>query len=171
MYLTEAFRLTSRHGSPFEALVQIAHHQRPETPILNGKTNYIHRLWTNTTEKYSINDLINTNEIKRIHRSSICLNRQVRLRLEENELLHSVHKQIFFDIGFIQTEGKYHEEGLTELLEFRDCLLKKPELFPFVYCPSISDNSLPFDSITCLPSEELLSQWHRRQQQEEKDLK
>ena len=170
VYLTEAFRITSLHGHPIHALVQIANHQRPETPILNGKTVYIHRLWTNTTEKYSINDLINTNELKRIDRSSICLKRQVRLRFEADELLHNMHKQIFFDIGFIQTEGKYYEKGLTDLLEFRDCLLKKPELFPFIYCPSITDNRLPFDSITCLPSKELLSQLNQLQEQEQKDL-
>lgn len=114
--------------------------------------------------------MINTNEIKRIHRSSICLNRQVRLRFEEDELLHNEHKQIFGDVGFIQTEGKYYEKGLTDLLEFRDCLLKKPELFPFVYCPSISNNPLPFDSTTCLPSKELLFQLNQMQEQEKKDL-
>ena len=170
VYLTEAFKISSRNGNPINALVQIANRQRPSTPIMNGKTVYIHRLWVNTTEKCPVNDLININEMKRIRRSNICLNRQVRLRFDEDEIVHTEHEEIFLELGFIQTQGEYYQEGLTNLLEFRDCLLKKPERFPFVYPPSQSDNSSPFDPITCLPSKDLLLQLAQIQKQEEKDL-
>jgi hypothetical protein len=168
IYLTEAFNSTNQYGNPIIALIQLANHQRPQTPILNGKTVYIHRLWANIQEKISINDLINMKEIKRIHRSNISLNRYVRLRFQENDIINN--EQIFIEIGFIQTNGEYYEIGLTNLIEFRYILLKKPELFPFIHHSLLSTNHNQFDPITCLPSNDLLDQLENFRKQEQKDL-
>lgn len=155
VYLTEAFNSTNQYGNPILALIQLSNHQRPETPIVNGKTIYLHRLWTNIQEKISINNLINMKEIKRISRSNNSLNRYVRLRFQEDDIINN--KQLFTEIGFIQTIGEYYEIGLTNLIEFRYVLLKKPEVFPFIH-HSLNDSN-QFDPITCLPSKELLEQF------------
>jgi hypothetical protein len=170
VYLTEAFNSTNQYGNPIIALVQLSNHQRPQTPIFNEKTVYIHRLWANLSEKYSINDLINMKEIKRIHRLNSCINRYVRLRYREGEIINNDNKKLFHEIGFIQTHGEYYEIGLTNLIEFRSILLKQPELFPFVHHPSLSNNPYPFDSITCLPSNTLLVQLEEIRKREQKDL-
>ncbi len=168
VYLTEAFNSTNQYGNPIIALVQLSNHQRPQTPIFNEKTVYIHRLWANLAEKYSINDLINMKEIKRIYRSNRCINRYARLRYRKGDLIN--HNQRCQDIGFIQTHGEYYEIGLTNLIEFRSILLKKPELFPFVHPPSLSNTQYPFDPNTCLPSETLLNQLEDTRKHQEKDL-
>ncbi|CAF4203515.1 unnamed protein product [Rotaria sordida] len=172
IYLTEAFNSTNQYGNPLMALVQLSNRQRPQTPILNGKTVYIHRLWLNIQEKYSINDLINMKEIKRIHRSNISINRYVRLRFQENDIINNDNnnEQNFIEVGFIQVNGEYYEIGLTNLIEFRCILLKQPQLFPFVHHSMLSNNQYQFDPITCLPSNELLEQLEKLQKQEQKDL-
>jgi hypothetical protein len=170
VYLTEAFNSTNQYGNPIMALVHLSNRQRPETPILNGKTVYIHRLWTNIQEKYCINDLINMTEVKRIHRSNICMNRYVRLRFQEDDIINHNHERMFIEIGFIQVHGEYYEIGLTNLIEFRYILLKKPELFPFAHHSMLSNPPYQFDPITCLPSNELLEQLDQFRKQEQKDL-
>ncbi|CAF3365290.1 unnamed protein product [Rotaria sp. Silwood1] len=170
IYLTEAFNSTNQYGNPLVALVQLSNRQRPQTPILNGKTVYIHRLWMNIQEKHCINDLINMKEIKRIHRSNISINHYVRLRYQDNDIINNNNEQNFIEIGFIQVNGEYYEIGLTNLIDFRYTLLKKPELFPFVHHSMLSNNQYQFDPITCLPSNKLLEQLEKLQRQEEKDL-
>jgi len=152
------------------ALIQLSNRQRPQTPILNGKTVYIHRLWINIQEKYSIHDLINMKEIKRIHRSNICMNRYVRLRFQEDDIINNDNKQILIEIGFIQIDGEYYEIGLTNLIEFRYILLKKPEIFPFIHHSLLSNSPYQFDPITCLPSNELFEELEKFRKQEQKDL-
>jgi hypothetical protein len=166
VYLTEAFHSTTQYGNPITALVQLSNCQRPQTPILNGKTVYIHRLWANLREKYLINDLINMREIKRIHRSNICMNRYVRLRFREDDVVNNNTKQMCTEIGFIQVYGEYYEIGLTNLIEFRYVLLQKPELFPFVHHSMLYQ----FDPITCLPSNALLDQLEKLRNEQHKDL-
>ncbi len=170
VYLTEAFNSTNQYGNPFTALVQVSNRQRPETPILNGKTVYIHRLWMNIQENLSINDLINMAEVKRIHRSNICMNYYVRLRFQEDEIVRNDNKQTLTEVGFIQVNGEYYEMGLTNLIEFRYILLKKPQLFPFAHHSMLSSNPYQFDSITCLPSNQLLEQLENFRKREQKDL-
>jgi hypothetical protein len=170
VYLTEAFNSTNQYGNPIMALIQLSNRQRPQTPILNGKTVYIHRLWINIQEKYSINDLINMKEIKRIHRSNICMNRYVRLRFREDDIINNDNKQILIEIGFIQIDGEYYEIGLTNLIEFRYILLKKPEIFPFIHHSLLSNSPYQFDSMTCLPSNELFEELEKFRKQEQKDL-
>jgi hypothetical protein len=171
VYLIEAFNSTNQYGNPIIALIQLSNRQRPQTPILNGKTVYIHRLWTNNQEKNSLNDLINMKEIKRIHRSNICLNRYVQLRFQEDDIIdNNNHQQLYTEIGFIQVYGEYYEIGLTNLIEFRYNLLKKPEVFPFIHHSLLSNNDNQFDPKTCLPSNELLEQLEKFRKEEQKDL-
>ncbi|CAF0878954.1 unnamed protein product [Adineta steineri] len=170
VYLTEAFNSINQHGNPIIALVQLSNHQRPQTPILNGKTVYIHRLYTNVQEKYCINDLINMKEVKRIHRSNSCMNYYVRLRFQEDDIITNDNKQIYTELGFIQVNGDYYEIGLRNLIEFRYILLKKPELIPFSHPSMLINNPYQFDSITCLPSKQLLEQLENIRKQEQKDL-
>jgi hypothetical protein len=170
VYLTEAFNSTNQYGNPIKALVQLSNRQRPQTPILNGKTVYIHRLWANISEKSSVNDLINMKEIKRIHRSNVCMNRYVRLRFREDDIINHDNKQLFIELGFIQTDGEYYEIGLTNLIEFRYSLLKKPELFPFIPPSLLSTHQYSFDPVTCLPSNELLDRLEQIRQDQQKDL-
>ncbi|CAF3623434.1 unnamed protein product, partial [Rotaria sp. Silwood2] len=121
-------------------------------------------------EKHSINDLINMKEIKRIHRSNILINRYVRLRYQENDIINNNNEQNFIEIGFIQVHGEYYEIGLVNLIEFRYTLLKKPELFPFAHHSMLSNNQYQFNPTTCLPSNELLEQLEKLRKQERKDL-
>ena len=170
VYLNEAFNSTNQDGNPIVALVQLSNRQRPQTPILNGKTVYIHRLWVNIQEKCSIGDLINMTEVRRIHRSNVYINRYVRLRFRENDIINNDNNEICIEVGFIQVNGEYYEIGLANLIEFRYTLLKKPELFPFSHHSMLSNNQCQFDPITCLPSNELLERLENLRKQEEKDL-
>lgn len=170
VYLTEAFTITNQYGNPIIALSEISNHQRPQTPIVNGKTVYIHRLWGNFQEKYSIDDLIYMKEVKRIHRLDISMNCYVHLRYQESDIINNDNEKTFIDVGFMGVNGKYYEMGLTNLIEFRYRLLKKPELFPFVHQSMLANNPNQFDPITCLPSNDLLEQLEKFRKQEQKDL-
>ncbi|CAF3740627.1 unnamed protein product [Rotaria socialis] len=171
VYLTEGFNSTNEYGNPIMALVQLANRQRPQAPVLNGRTAYIHRLWMNIQEKHCINDLIDFKEIKRIQRTTNSLSRYVRLRFQDNDMINNDNeRQNFIDCGFIQVNGDYYEMGLTNLIEFRYKLLKKSELFPFVHHSMLSASQSQFDPITCLPTNELITQLEKLRQQEHKDL-
>ncbi|UJR27815.1 hypothetical protein I4U23_009084 [Adineta vaga] len=165
VYLTEAFNAISQDGNPILAMMQLSNRQRPLTPILNGKTVYIHRLWTIIHETSCINDLIHMSEVKRIHRSNICLNRYVRLCFREDDIIDHSNSEMFIEIGFIQVYGEYHEIGLTNLIEFRSLLLKKPQSFPFSHSSMLVTDPYQFDPITCLPSDQLLARLdeHRKE--------
>ena len=122
----------------------------------------------NNQQKFYINDLINMTEVNRIHRSNICMNRYVRLRFQDHDIINN--EQISTEIGFIQVNGEYHEIGLTNLIEFRYILLKNPQLFPFTHHSMFANNPYQFDPIKCLPSNELLEKLDKFRKQEEKDL-
>jgi len=157
-YLTNGFDAIAQYGNPIHALIDLSNHQRPRTPILNGKTVYIYRLWMKTKQKYFFNDLIDTKLVKRIKSQS---NHCIRLRFHENDILNEYERLICIEIGFIQVSGNYHEIGLANLVELRLNLLKKPEIFPFVHHSLLSTHGDQFDPITCLPSNELLNQFEK----------
>lgn len=170
VHLTEGFRVTSQHGNPIVALVCLANRQRPPTPILNGKTVYIHRLWTKSEEDVFVRDLINMNEVQRTHRSENCLDRYVRLRFQADEQLTERRQCIFTELGFLQVHGDYQEMGLANLIDFRSVLLKKPEQFPFAHQSMLVDRPDQFDRLTCSPCNDLLERLDQYRKRERKDL-
>ncbi|CAF1659532.1 unnamed protein product [Adineta ricciae] len=171
VYLTEAFSLTNEHGNPISVMIQLANRQRPLKPILNGKTVYIHRLWAIITQDNHVMDnFINMSEIKRIHRSNFCLDQYAQLCFQANELIPISNRQAYTEIGFIQVNSKYHELGLTNLIEFRSLLLKTPQLIPFSHQSMLANDPFEFDPVTCLPSSALLSRLDEQRKEERRDL-
>ena len=136
----------------------------PPTPILNGKTVYIHRLWTNNPDHLLIRDLIDINEVQRINRlHDTCNTVYVRLRFDEDDL---IQHDLFTELGFIQVYGEYHEIALANLIECRSILLKKPSYFPFAHQSMLVDDPYQFDPETCLPSTNLLERLNKLQEDE-----
>ena len=170
VHLTEGFRVTSQQGNPIVALVHLARRERPPAPILTGKTVYIHRLWTKPDGKASVSDLININEVQRIHRSNNCLDRYVRLRFQADEPLTKDNQDLFTELGFLQVDGDYHELGLANLIDFRSIILRQPEHFPFAHQSMLVHRPDQFDPLTCLPCSDLLDQLEQSRKQEAKDL-
>ena len=156
-YLIEAFRVVCQYGHPIEALVQMSLRQRPSAPIVNGKTVYIHRLWTKNDENLHFDDLIDFIEIQRLDRlRNSCSDRYVRLRFQPNDRIESKN---FTEVGFLQVSGEYFEISLTNLIECRSMILKHPKSFPFAHRSMLDSSPDDFDSVTCLPSMNLVDQW------------
>ena len=170
VHLHEGFNVTCQHGHPLNALVRLAQRQRPETPVLNGKTVYIHRLWTNSPNNAVVEDLINMAEVDRSHRSDTGAQRYVQLRFQGNDRLEHHDQRRFTELGFIQVQGDYHELGLANLIEFRAALLKQASFCPFAHQSMLAENPHQFHPENCLPSSDLLEQLERCRRDEHTDL-
>ena len=121
-------------------------------------------------ENVCIRDLINVNEVQRIHRSDNCLDRYVRLRFQADEQLTERRQGIFTELGFLQVHADYQEMGLTNLIDFRAVLLKEPESFPFAHQSMLVDRPDQFDRFTCSPCKDLLERLEQYRKAERKDL-